>query len=58
MEIKSALSWSAVLLWMIVCLVIFNLESQVVDESDKFSTGITEIIVETVEKLFPDMILA
>ena len=44
------ISWTAVLFWM---LIIFNLSSQVVDESNKLSTGVAEVIVETVEKVVP-----
>ena len=32
---------------------IFNLSSQVADESDKLSKGVTKIIVETVERVVP-----
>lgn len=41
------ISWTAVLLWMSL---IFNLSSQVSDQSDKLSKGITKTIVNTVEK--------
>jgi len=34
-------------------LLIFNLSSQAADQSDKLSTGISEIIVETAEKVTP-----
>jgi len=42
------ISWVAVLLWM---LLIFNLSSQVREESNNLSKGITQIIVETVDEL-------
>ena len=44
------ISWIAVLFWM---LFIFNLSSQAADQSDKLSIGVTEIIVEAVEKVTP-----
>jgi VanZ family protein len=44
------LSWAAVLLWIAL---IFNLSSQVADRSNQLSTGITEVIVKTVEKVAP-----
>ncbi|TCO68517.1 VanZ family protein [Marinisporobacter balticus] len=44
------ISWIAVILWMFL---IFNLSSQVADESDKLSKGITEIVIKTVEKVEP-----
>ncbi|WP_027364988.1 VanZ family protein [Desulfotruncus alcoholivorax] len=43
-------SWAAVLLWMAL---IFNLSSQVAEQSNQLSTGITEVIVKTVEKVAP-----
>jgi len=45
------LSYTAVLLWM---LLIINLSSQVSYESNKLSKGVTEIVVETVEKVVPE----
>jgi len=42
------LSWTAVLLWM---LLIFNLSAQVADQSDKLSKGIVSAIVEMVERV-------
>ncbi len=44
------ISWTVVILWM---LLIFNLSSQVAEQSDKLSTGITEVIVDTVEHVVP-----
>lgn len=44
------LSWVAVILWMAL---IFNLSSQVAEQSNKLSTGITKVIVKTVEKVAP-----
>jgi VanZ family protein len=44
------LSWTAVILWMAL---IFNLSSQVAEQSNELSTGITEVIVKTVEKVAP-----
>ena len=44
------LSWRAVILWMAL---IFNLSSQVAEQSNELSTGITEVIVKTVEKVAP-----
>jgi len=44
------LSWAAVLLWMAV---IFNLSSQVAEQSNQLSTGITEVIVKTLGKVAP-----
>lgn len=46
-QVKIIISWIAVILWM---LLIFKLSSQVSEQSDKLSTGITEVIVKTVNK--------
>ncbi|QZY57596.1 VanZ family protein [Crassaminicella profunda] len=43
-------SWIGVLLWMVL---IFNLSSQVADESNKLSKGVTKVIVKTVERVAP-----
>ncbi len=43
-------SWVAVLLWM---LLIFHLSSQVAEDSNELSKGVTEIVVETAEKVAP-----
>lgn len=51
MPIHKILSWTAVILWMAL---IFNLSSQVADKSNQMSTGITEIIIKTLEKIAPD----
>jgi VanZ family protein len=45
------LSWTAVILWMAL---IFYLSHQPATESSKLSTGITEVIVEKVEKAAPN----
>jgi len=50
MPINKILSWTAVILWMVL---IFNLSSQVAEQSNELSTGITEVIVKTVEKVAP-----
>ena len=47
---KQIISWIVVFLWM---LIIFNLSSQVAEEANKLSKGVTEIIVQTVEKVAP-----
>lgn len=44
------ISWLAVILWMIL---IYNLSSQVAEQSDKLSKGVTEIIIEIVERVAP-----
>lgn len=44
------ISWVAVVLWM---LLIFRLSSQVAEQSNELSKGITAVIVETVEKISP-----
>lgn len=46
------LSWLAVFLWMAL---IFKLSSQVAEESDQLSTGITEIVVNTVKIIVPNV---
>jgi VanZ family protein len=51
MSIYKILSWIAVILWMVF---IFNLSSQEVEQSNKLSTGVTEVIVETIEKVAPN----
>lgn len=45
------ISWAAVLLWM---LLIFYLSSQVAERSNNLSKGVTEVIIETVEKIVPE----
>lgn len=44
------ISWTAVFLWMIL---IFNLSSQVVTQSDRLSKGIANINIGTIEKVAP-----
>ncbi len=44
------LSWSLVILWM---LAIFNLSSQAAEQSNNLSTGVSEAIVEVIEKVDP-----
>ncbi len=51
MSTRKILSWVAVLLWMVL---IFNLSSQVAEQSNQLSTRITKVIVETVEKVAPN----
>jgi VanZ family protein len=51
MLIFKSLSWITVILWMAF---IFNLSSQEVEKSNKLSTGVTEVIVETIEKVAPN----
>lgn len=50
MTINKIIAWLAVLLWMVL---IFNLSSQVAEQSNELSTGITEVIVQTVQKIAP-----
>lgn len=49
-QIVKIVAWILVLLWM---LLIFNLSSQVAEESNKLSKGVTEVVVQTVEKVVP-----
>ncbi len=51
MTFKKLLSWTAVILWMIL---IFNLSSQVAEQSNELSTGITEVIIIIIEKVNPN----
>lgn len=44
--------WMAVIIWMMI---IFNLSDQVAEQSNELSTGITEIVVNTVEKVVPNI---
>lgn len=46
------ISWAAVIIWMVL---IFNLSSQVAEQSNRLSTGITEAIVKTIEKIAPNV---
>ena len=50
MTYKKALSWAAVLLWMAV---IFSLSSQIGEQSDQLSVGITKTIVQVMGKAVP-----
>lgn len=49
------LAWTAVVLWMAV---IFHLSAQVADVSNQLSEGLTEVIVETVERVVPSADIA
>ncbi|NMA62964.1 MAG: VanZ family protein [Syntrophomonadaceae bacterium] len=51
MSKKRILSWIVVLLWM---LLIFHLSSQAAEDSNQLSTGITRVVVQTVERFLPD----
>ena len=44
------ISWTALIIWM---LVIFILSAQVADDSAHLSAGITQIVTEFIQKLFP-----
>jgi len=44
------ISWAAAILWMVL---IFNLSSQVAEQSNELSKGITEIIIEAIGKIVP-----
>jgi len=47
MPARKIVSWVAVILWMVI---IFNLSAQVAEQSDQLSTGITEFIMNAIEK--------
>lgn len=49
-RIYKILSWLAVILWMVL---IFCLSAQVAEQSSKLSTGVTEIIIEIIQKVVP-----
>ncbi len=49
---KRFLSWTAVILWMAL---IFYLSHQPATKSNELSAGITEIIIQTIEKVAPNM---
>lgn len=49
-----AFSWAAVILWMSL---IFYLSHQPADQSSELSRGVTEVIIETVEKVAPNAAL-
>ncbi|UTR12116.1 VanZ family protein [Evansella sp. LMS18] len=46
-----AFSWAAVILWMSL---IFYLSHQPADESSELSRGVTEVVIETLEKVAPN----
>ncbi|MBM7661670.1 VanZ family protein [Bacillus mesophilus] len=48
---KKFISWTAVILWMGL---IFYLSSQLATESSKLSRGVTDVLLESVEKIAPD----
>lgn len=50
-DIKKIISWIAVVMWMAI---IFLLSHQPAEVSNDLSTGVTEIIIETIEKIVPD----
>ncbi|MGG0276178.1 VanZ family protein [Bacillus rhizoplanae] len=52
MEIHKFFSWTCVLLWMAL---IFYLSHQPATMSNELSTGITEVIIEKVEKITPSV---
>ena len=43
-------SWAVVILWMIL---IFNLSSQIAEDSNRLSTGVAGVIVKTIEMIAP-----
>lgn len=51
MTFKKILSWTVVILWMVL---IFILSSQIAEESRQLSTGITEIIIKTIKNIIPN----
>ncbi len=50
MPARKILSWVAVFFWMAL---IFHMSSQVAEQSNQLSTGITKVIVEFIEKVVP-----
>ncbi|MGD9677477.1 MAG: VanZ family protein [Vulcanibacillus sp.] len=50
MTLKKTLSWTAVILWMIL---IFILSHQPAMQSNQLSAGLTEVIINTIEKAIP-----
>lgn len=48
---KKIIRWLAVILWIII---IFSFSSQEADQSNTLSTNVTEVVVETVEKVVPN----
>jgi len=53
MPIRKILSWTAVIIWMAL---IFNLSSQVAQQSNQLSKGVTKVIVKTVESEYLAMV--
>lgn len=51
-NIGAFIYWMMVILWMFL---IFNLSSQVAEQSDQLSTGITEFIVNTIKNIVPQL---
>lgn len=51
MKLNKRLSWAAVIIWMVL---IFYLSHQPATKSNDLSTGLTEVIVKTVEKFAPN----
>ena len=49
-RLKIIVSWALVIAWM---LIIFRLSSQVAEQSDELSTGITQAILNMIQKLVP-----
>jgi len=47
---KRIILWIAVVLWMML---IFRFSSQVAGDSNRLSTGVTEVVVETIKKVVP-----
>lgn len=52
MSVHKMLSWTAVILWM---LLIFSLSHQPASESSEMSSGITKVIIAAVEKVAPGL---
>lgn len=48
---KKIIGWLAVIIWIII---IFSFSSQVAEQSNNLSTNVTEVVVETVEKVIPN----
>ena len=52
MSVRKFLSWTAVILWMAL---IFYSSHQPAADSNELSTGIIEVIIQTIEKVAPNM---
>ena len=52
MSVRKFLSWTAVILWMAI---IFYLSHQPAAESSELSRGITKVIIQTIEKVAPNI---